>query len=70
MEDEPRADEILNEARGARLTSQEILRLIQEKDAFGDPIAVIVAWLQHIRATQQSILTRLDIIERRLASRG
>jgi ribosomal 50S subunit-associated protein YjgA (DUF615 family) len=67
MPDEPSAKAILNEARGAHVTSREILELMQETE--GDPIRVIVATLEAIQLQQQTILTKLEIIERRLASR-
>jgi len=72
MAEKPTADAILNEARGAHVTSKEILELMQEPS--DDPIQVMLAALQalqegqqKIQDTQQAILTRLDIIERRLA---
>lgn len=75
MAEKPTADAILNEARGAHATSKEILELMQEPS--DDPIQVMLAALQaiqesqqKIQGTQQAILTRLDIIERRLASPG
>jgi len=68
MPDEPSAKAILNEARGAHVTSREILGLMQETE--GDPIRMIIATLEAIQLQQQTILTKLEIIERRLASRG
>jgi len=68
MPDEPSAKAILNEARGAHVTSREILELMQETE--GDPIRVIIATLEAIQLQQQTILTKLEIIERRLASRN
>jgi ribosomal 50S subunit-associated protein YjgA (DUF615 family) len=67
MPDEPSAKAILNEARGAHVTSREILELMQETE--GDPIRAIIATLEAIQLQQQTILTKLEIIERRLASR-
>jgi ribosomal 50S subunit-associated protein YjgA (DUF615 family) len=67
MPDEPSAKAILNEARGAHVTSREILELMQETE--GDPIRGIIATLEAIQLQQQTILTKLEIIERRLASR-
>ena len=67
MADEPRADAILNEARGAHTTSRQILGLLQEPGA--DPIEVIIAALRAIEETQRRILTRLDIIDRKLTER-
>lgn len=68
MTDEPTDAAILSEAQGAHRTSREILTLMQAPA--DDPIEVITAALAAIQATQREILTRLDIIERRLASRG
>jgi ribosomal 50S subunit-associated protein YjgA (DUF615 family) len=68
MPDEPSAKAILNEARGAHVTSREILGLMQETE--GDPIRMIIATLEAIQLQQQTILTKLEIIERRLASRN
>lgn len=75
MAEKPTADAIMNEARGAHATSREILELMQEPS--DDPIQVMLAALQAIQDGQQKIqngqqamLTRLDIIERRLASPG
>ena len=67
MADEPRADAILNEARGAHTTSRQILGLLQEPGQ--DPIEVIIAALGVIQETQRRILTRLDIIDRKLTER-
>ena len=67
MPDEPSADAILTEARGAHTTSQKILGLLQEPGA--DPIQVIIAALRAIEGTQRAILTRLDIIDRKLTER-
>ena len=64
----PMASAILDEARGAHLASREILQLMQETG--DDPIAVILRLLESIHTSQRSILTRLEIIERRLASVG
>ena len=60
MADEPSADAILTEARGAHTTSREILGLLREPGA--NPIQGIVA-------TLRAILTRLDIIDRKLTER-
>ena len=68
MPEKPTAVAILDAARGAHATSKEILELMQEPG--DDPIQVIIAALQKIQDTQQALLTRLDIIERRLASPG
>lgn len=68
MTDEPTEAAILSEAQGAHRTSREILTLMQAPA--DDPIAVVIAALAAIQATQREMLTRLDIIERRLASRG
>jgi len=68
MPDDPSAKAILTEARGAHVTSREILELMQETE--GDPIRVIIATLEAIQLQQQTILTKLEIIERRLASRN
>ena len=68
MPDDPSAQAILTEARGAHVTSREILDLMQETE--GDPIRVIIATLEAIQLQQQTILTKLEIIERRLGSRG
>lgn len=75
MAEKPTADAILNEAKGAHATSREILELMQEPS--DDPIQVMLAALQAIQEgqqklqdMQQAMLTRLDIIERRLASTG
>jgi len=67
MADEPSADEILTEARGAHTTSQKILGLLQEPGE--DPIQVMIATLGAIQDTQRAILTRLDIIDRKLTER-
>jgi len=67
MADEPGADAILSEARGAHTTSRQILGLLQEPGA--DPIEVIIAALRAIEETQRRILTRLDIIDRKLTER-
>jgi hypothetical protein len=68
MPDDPSAKAILNEARGAHVTAREILGLMQETE--DDPIRVIIATLEAIQLQQQTILTKLAIIEQRLASRG
>ena len=67
MADEPGADAILSEARGAHTTSRQILGLLQEPGQ--DPIEVIIAALGVIQETQRRILTRLDIIDRKLTER-
>ena len=67
MADEPGADAILTEARGAHTTSRQILGLLQEPGQ--DPIEVIIAALGVIQETQRRILTRLDIIDRKLTER-
>ena len=67
MADEPGADAILSEARGAHTTSRQILGLLQELGQ--DPIEVIIAALGVIQETQRRILTRLDIIDRKLTER-
>ncbi len=68
MADKPNAAAaaILAEAAGAHRTSREILDLILEPAS--DPIEKILAALAAIQTTQQTILTRLAVIERRLAS--
>ena len=67
MGDKPNAAAaILKEAEGAHRTSREILSMMQEPAE--DPIAIIIMMLGTIQATQKTMLTRLDIIERRLAS--
>ena len=68
MTGEPTDAAILSEAQGAHRTSREILTLMQEPA--DDPIALIIVALAAIQATQREVLTRLDIIERRLALRG
>lgn len=68
MTGEPTDAAILSEAQGAHRASREILTLVQAPA--DDPIALILAALAAIQATQREMLTRLDIIERRLASRG
>ncbi len=67
MPDEPIEDAILTEARGAHATSREILDLMQEP--IDDPIQAILVALQRIEDRQQAILTKLAIMERRLAER-
>ena len=67
MPDEPSAVANLSEARGAHTTSRQILGLLQEPGA--DPIEVIIAALRAIEETQRRILTRLDIIDRKLTER-
>ena len=57
MAEKPIANVILDEARGD---------LMEESGE--DPIEVIMAMLQVIQASQQTILTRLGNIEQRLAS--
>ncbi len=68
MAEKPIANVILDEARGARVASGKILELMQEPA--DDPIATILMLLQDIQSHQRRILTRLEIIERRLASGG
>ena len=68
MTDEPADAAILNEARGAHETSRKILGLMLKPT--DDPVAVIIATLRAILITQQTIQTRLDIIDRKLSSRG
>jgi hypothetical protein len=67
MPDEPIEDAILTEARGAYATSREILGLMQEP--VDDPIRAILVALQRIEDRQQAILTKLAIMERKLAER-
>ena len=67
MADKPIAAAILDEAHGAHVASRKILDLMQEPAA-EDPIAAILLALQMIQNGQARILTRLEIIERRLAS--
>lgn len=67
MSEKPTAQVILDEARGAHVTSLEILELMQEPA--NDPILAILTALQTIQDGQQVILTRLEIIERRLRAR-
>ncbi len=67
MPDKPTEDAILKEARGAHVTSRKILELVQEP--VDDPILAIFTALQRIEDRQQGILTKLTIIERKLAER-
>lgn len=66
MAEKPIANVILDEARGAHDASRKILDLMEESGE--DPIEVIMAMLQVIQTSQQTILTRLGNIEQRLAS--
>lgn len=68
MSDTPIASAILDEAQGAHRASRKILELMEEPS--DDPIAQILTLLQSIQSNQRTMLTRLDIIERRLASGG
>lgn len=64
MANKPIEDEILNEAQGARRTSQEILALMQEPA--DDPIQVMLAMLRDIGIQQNLMLSKLEIMERTL----
>lgn len=66
MTEKPIASAILEEAQGAHGASCKILQLMETPG--DDPIEAIVTLLQSIQSTQQRILTRLDIIERRIVS--
>lgn len=68
MAQRPMADVILGEARGAHEVSKEILGLMQDGGE-DDPIKGILTLLQRLLDGQQAIMTRLDIIERRLAAK-
>ena len=65
MPDELTENAILTEARGAHVASREILGLMQEPA--DDPIQAILVALQRIEDRQQAILTKLAIMERKLA---
>lgn len=65
--EKPIARAILDEAQGAHRASREILGLMQGPG--DDPIEQILLLLQSVHSNQRTMLTRLEIIERRLALR-
>jgi hypothetical protein len=69
MAEKPIESAILDEAQGAHRASQKILALMEEPNS-DDPIVQILLLLQAIHSNQRTMLTRLEIIERRLASRA